>query len=308
MRIVFMGTPDIAKEALCEVLKTEHEVVAVYTRMDKPQGRKKIMTAPVVKQLALEKGITVMQPATMRKDPVKAAEELMQFKPDLCVVVAYGLILPPQVLAVPKYGCINMHVSLLPKYRGSAPIQWAVINGDEKTGVSIMQMDEGLDTGPVLAVEEVEISPTATAGEVFDNVSDVGAKLLVKTIAQIENGTATAKPQPTGESYAPPLDKKMAQVDFSVSAYELHNLIRGCNPWPLAFFMSNNKRIKIKSAMWQDENAGAEIGEIISCKPLTIACKKGAIILNEVVPEGAKAMSGEAFAAGRRFKIGDNIL
>jgi len=194
MRILFMGTPDIAAESLAALLDAGHEVCGVFTRRDKPVGRKQILTAPPVKQLAVEHCLSVYQPRTLRDG--SSDELIKELAPDIIVVVAYGCIIPPQLLHVAKYGCINLHVSLLPKYRGSAPIQWAVLNGDEGTGVTIMQLDEGLDTGDILMVEPVTIDPEETSGELFDRVSAVGAGTLVTALEKIEAGELTPRKRP----------------------------------------------------------------------------------------------------------------
>lgn len=303
MRIVFMGTPDIAVAALEQLLKNSHEVVAVYTRPDKPVGRKQVMTAPPVKICAEKNGIPVYQPTTLRN--AEAAATLDALQPDIVVVVAYGMLLPAAVLAVPPLGCINLHVSLLPQYRGAAPIQWAVIHGEKETGVSIMQLDEGLDTGPVYTTRKVEIPPDATSGEVFELVTAVGADLLEKTIQEIGKGKATPVPQQGEPSYAPQINKTHAQMEFASSAKILHNLVRGCNPWPLAWFMHQGKRIKVTQAACV-EGKGIP-GEILALNPLTVACGEDALELHTVVPEGSRAMSGAEWAAGRRFKIKDVI-
>lgn len=302
MRIVFMGTPDIARVALATLLSEGHEVAAVYTRADKPQGRKQIVTPPPVKVCAAENRLPICQPATLRRP--EAAEELAAFAPDLVVVVAYGLLLPADVLAVPTHGCINLHVSLLPQYRGAAPIQWAVINGEKKTGVTIMQMDEGLDSGPVLSQQEIDIAPDATAGEIFELATAAGARLLAETVAAIEAGTAKATPQQGEVTLAPRLDKAMAELDFTHPASQLHNLARGCNPWPLAWFSHEGKRIKAQRTR-QSDLSGDRPGRIISTTPLTVACGEGALVLEYVLPEGSRGMAGTDWAKGRRFKAGD---
>lgn len=300
MRIVFMGTPDIAEAALVELLRAGHEVVAAYTREDKPVGRKQVLTPPPVKVRALENGIPVVQPKTLREPG--AAEQLATFAPDLVAVVAYGRILPPEILALPKYGCVNLHVSLLPKYRGAAPIQWAVINGERETGVSLMQMDEGLDTGPVIAQERVAIGGEDTAGEVFERVAAIGARLLADTLPAIEAGL-TPRPQQGEPSWAPPLTKEDGRLDFSMDPAAAHNRIRGCNPWPLAFFEHEGKRVKVLQSKLSEMRG--KPGEVLSLSPLTIGFGDGALALMEVHPEGSRAMEGGQWAAGRRLKVSD---
>lgn len=304
MNIVFMGTPDIAALSLKALLREGHKVVGAFTREDKPVGRKQVLTAPPVKTLAEENGIPVFQPKSLKDDEV--LETLRELAPELVVVVAYGRLLPPEVLAVPAHGCINMHVSLLPKYRGAAPIQWALINGEKKTGVTIMQLDEGLDTGPVLAQESLAITGSQTAGEVFEMVGQIGARLLARTVASIAAGTAVATPQSGEPSFAPPLAKEMAQLDFTKEARDLHNLVRGCNPWPLAWFEHEGKRIKVLRTQQPDGGSGGA-GEIISTRPLTVRCGEGTLVLEHLVPEGSRAMTGTEWAAGRRFTVGDKL-
>ena len=304
MRILFMGTPDIAADSLAALLDAGHEVCAVFTRRDKPVGRKQILTAPPVKQLAQQHDIPVYQPRTLRDGSSDALIE--QLAPDIIVVVAYGCIIPPQLLHVAKYGCINLHVSLLPKYRGSAPIQWAVLNGDAETGVSIMQLDEGLDTGDVLMVEPVTIDPEETSGELFDRVSAVGAKTLVDALAKIEAGQLTPVPQDHSKAtLAPPLSKDTARFAFTEDAAHIHNWVRGMNPWPTAWFEQDGKRIKVSECRLAENPQNAAPGTVLALKPLTVAVQNGAVALLSVTPEGGKPMAGTAWAAGRRLKTGD---
>ena len=225
MRILFMGTPDIAADCLKALYEAGHDICAVYTRRDKPVGRKQVLTAPPVKEVALAHGTPVFQPRTLRDGGED--ENIRALAPELIVVVAYGCILPRSVLEAPKYGCINLHVSLLPKYRGSAPVQWAVLNGDAETGVSIMQMDEGLDTGDVLACEKIAIDPEETSGQLFDRVTAVGARVLCETLPAIAAGTLKAEPQAhENASVAPMLSKEMAEFKLTDSADHIHNCTR----------------------------------------------------------------------------------
>ena len=306
MRILFMGTPDIAADSLAALLGAGHEVCAVFTRRDKPVGRKQILTAPPVKQLAQQHDIPVYQPRTLRDG--SSDELIRQLAPDIIVVVAYGCIIPPQLLHTAKYGCINLHVSLLPKYRGSAPIQWAVLNGDAETGVSIMQLDEGLDTGDVLMVEPVAIDPEETSGELFDRVSAVGAKTLVDALAKIEAGQLTPVPQDHSKAtLAPPLSKDTARFAFTEDAAHIHNWVRGMNPWPTAWFEQDGKRIKVSECRLAENPQNAAPGTVLALKPLTVAAQNGAVELLSVTPEGGKPMAGTAWAAGRRLKTGDSL-
>lgn len=304
MRILFMGTPDIAAECLTALYAAGHEICAVYTRRDKPVGRKQVLTAPPVKEVALAHGTPVFQPRTLRDG--SEDDRIRALAPELIVVVAYGCILPASVLAIPQYGCINLHVSLLPKYRGSAPVQWAVLNGDTETGVSIMQMDEGLDTGDVLCCEKIAIDPEETSGELFQRVTAVGARTLCEAIPAIAAGTLVPVPQPAeGASLAPMLTKELAQFSFTDSADHIHNWVRGMEPWPSAWFVSaDGKKVKVTSCRVAPSD-GAAPGTVLSTKPLTIACAEGAVQLLRVVPEGKKPMDGSAFAAGLRLKRGD---
>jgi methionyl-tRNA formyltransferase len=305
MRILFMGTPDIAAQCLAALYAAGHTVCAVYTRRDKPVGRKQVLTAPPVKTLALAHGTPVFQPRTLRDGGED--ERIRALSPELIVVVAYGCILPPQILAMPKYGCINLHVSLLPKYRGSAPVQWAVLNGDAETGVSIMQMDAGLDTGDVLACRAVSIGPEETSGALFERVAALGAQALCEILPQIEAGALRPRPQPAeGVSLAPMLTKELAEFRFSEPAAHIHNWVRGMDPWPTAWFSHGEKRVKVLECRMA-ESAGQAPGTVLSLRPLVVACGDGAVELRRVVPEGAKPMEGTAWAAGLRLKTGDRL-
>ncbi|MDY2682029.1 MAG: methionyl-tRNA formyltransferase [Faecalibacterium prausnitzii] len=304
MRILFMGTPDIAAECLKALYAAGHEICGVYTRRDKPVGRKQVLTAPPVKEVALEHGTPVFQPRTLRDG--SEDENIRTLAPELIVVVAYGCILPASVLSIPKHGCINLHVSLLPKYRGSAPVQWSVLNGDPETGVSIMQMDEGLDTGDVLRCEKIAIDPEETSGELFDRVTAVGAQVLCQTIPAIEQGRLKPVVQDHEHAtLAPMLSKEMAEFHLTDTAEHIHNWVRGMNPWPGAWFVtSGGKKLKVNQCRVA-ASAGEAPGTVLATKPLTVACGEGAVQLLQVVPEGKKPMEGTAFAAGLRLKTGD---
>lgn len=306
MRILFMGTPDIAAESLAALLAAGHEICAVFTRPDKPVGRRQVLTAPPVKQLAAEHGLPVYQPRTLRDGSSDAL--IQSLAPELIVVVAYGCILPPQLLHVARYGCINLHVSLLPRYRGSAPIQWAVLNGDTRTGVTIMQLDEGLDTGDILLVEPVEIGPDVTSGELFEQVSRVGAQTLTSAVEKLAAGQLTPTPQDHARAtQAPALTKEMARFDFTQDAAHIHNWVRGMNPWPAAYFEHGGKKVKVLQSRRAENPAGAAPGTVLALKPLTVAAAGGAVQLLTVTPEGGKPMPGTAWAAGRRLKAGDSL-
>ena len=303
MKIVFMGTPDFAVPAL-KMLAREHEVAAVFTQPDKPVGRKQILTPPDVKVCANELGIPVFQPASMKTE--EALELLRRFSPDVAVVAAYGQILPKAVLDVPRLGCVNIHGSLLPKYRGAAPIQQAVLDGEEVTGVTTMLMDVGLDTGDILMKRETRIGENETSAELFDRLAVLGGELILDTLSALEKGELT--PQKQDESLAThtkKIDKSLCPVDFTKPAREVHNLIRGLYSWPIATAEIGDRRVKIYSSRLADNSGKA--GMILSVKPLIVACGEGAVELLELQPEGKKRMSAEAFAAGYRLKKGDML-
>ena len=305
MKIVFMGTPDFAVPVL-EALSKEHEVVCVYTRAPKEAGRGQKESKTPVHLFAERHGIEVRTPKSLRN-----AEEQEKFRTlgaDAAVVAAYGLILPKEVLEAYPLGCINVHASMLPRWRGAAPIQRAILAGDEFSGVTIMQMDEGLDTGDVLYCKKIAIDPEETSGELFDRVTAVGAEALCETIPQIAAGTLTAVPQDhENATLAPMLNKEMAEFHLTDSAAHIHNWVRGMNPWPGAWFItSGGKKLKVMSCRVAAANGEAP-GTVLATKPLTVACGEGAIQLLEVVPEGKKPMDGTAFAAGLRLKTGDNL-
>ena len=306
MKILFMGTPDIAAASLQALLDAGHTICGVFTRRDKPVGRKQVLTAPPVKQLAQQYGLPVYQPRTLRDG--SSDDIIRELAPELVVVVAYGCIIPPQLLHVAKYGCINLHVSQLPKYRGSAPIQWAVLNGDAETGVTIMQLDEGLDTGDILMMRPVAIDPEETSGELFDKVSAIGAATLVEAVDKLGRGELTPTPQDhAAATLSPPLDKAAAQFAFTDSAAHIHNWVRGMNPWPAAWFEQDGKKIKVLESRLADNPQGAAPGKVLAIKPLTVAAADGAVQLLTVTPEGGKPMPGTAWAAGRRLKPGDSL-
>ena len=234
MRVLFMGTPDIATGCLQKLIDEKYDIIGVVTQPDKPQNRGKKLGMPPVKELALKYDIPVYQPIKARDEEFVAT--LKELNPDIIVVVAFGQILPKSILDIPKFGCINVHVSLLPKYRGAAPINWVIINGEEKTGVTTMYMDEGLDTGDMILTEEFDLDDEITAGELHDKMKDRGADVLIETLKQIEKGTAHRIPQNHEEfTYAPMMNKALGEINWSKSAREIHNLVRGVNPWPSAY-------------------------------------------------------------------------
>ena len=304
MKLVYMGTPDFAVPAL-EKLAAVHEVAAVFTQPDKPVGRKQILTPPDVKVCAERLGIPVCQPASM-KTP-EAFELLKSFAPEVIVVAAYGQILPKAVLDLPAYGCVNIHGSLLPKYRGAAPIQQAVLNGDAVTGVTTMLMDVGLDTGDILLTKETPIGENETSAELFDRLSLLGGELILETLDALAQGSVTPKKQDEAlATHTSKIDKSLCPIDFTSSAQAVHNLIRGLYSWPVATAQIGGKRVKIHKARIAKGSGSA--GVILSVKPFVIACGEGAVEILELQPEGKKKMSAEAFAAGHDLKIGDKLI
>ena len=302
MRIVFMGTPDFAVPSLQALLDAGHEVCAVYTQPDKPQGRKQILTAPPVKILAQQQGIPVYQPQTLKDETEQ--ERLRALAPEAIIVVAYGKLLPKAVLDIPPRGCINVHGSLLPRWRGAAPIQWAVIAGDEKAGVTTMQMAEGLDTGDMLLTYETAVGARETAGELFDRLAQAGAKLLVETLEKLDR--ITPRPQDDSQScYAHMLDKAMAVIDWTKSAREIDCLVRGLNPWPVALTTLAGARLKIYAA--EPAEGSGKPGEVLESEPkkgLVVACGSGALALHEVQLVGGKRMQSADFLRGHAVPKG----
>ncbi len=296
MRVVFMGTPDFAVPSLQKLLDAGFEVCAVYTQPDKPKGRGHKLQAPPVKELALRHEIPVFQPASLRKEEVQ--QELQSFQPDVIVVVAYGKILPKAVLDLPRLGCINVHGSLLPKYRGAAPIQWTVINGDGTGGVTTMFMGEGLDTGDVLLKAETPVGAEETAGQLFDRLKDLGADLLLETLEKLERGKLTPVPQNEEDAtHAPMLSKELSVIDWSKPARELHDLIRGLNPWPSAYSYLDGKKLKIHASRVAE--GSGEAGKAFSKDGnLLVYCGKDALELTEIQTENGKRMDGKSYLLG----------
>ncbi len=304
MRIVFMGTPDFAVPCLQRLLEDGHEVPAVFTQPDKPVGRHAVLTPPPVKQLALSRGIPVYQPTKMRDGT--AAALLRELAPDCLVVVAYGRILPQEILDVPPRGCVNIHGSLLPRYRGAAPIQWSVIRGETVTGVTSMFMDAGMDTGDIIDTLTTPIGENETAGELFERLAPLGARLLSTTLAAIADGTVTRRPQNDAEAtMAPMLEKAMGRLDLTRPARELHNQVRGMNPWPGAFCTVGGKTLKIHETRVA-AGSGAP-GTLLCADPVTVACGEGALQLVTVQPEGKPRMAAEAWLRGARLPQGARL-
>ncbi len=298
-----MGTPDIAATMLCELAKY-HEIVGVFCQPDKPVGRKAVLTPPPVKVTAARLGIPVFQPVKLRDG--EAARIIRALNPELIAVVAYGRILPKDILDIPPRGCVNIHASLLPKYRGAAPIQYAVLCGEEKTGVTAMYMDEGLDTGDMIAVREVPITDEDDAVSMFGKLGAVGAALLRETADAIEARTATRTPQPAqGISFAPPFTKQSGAFSWDEDARAIFNKARALCVWPNACFTYGGRTIKLMKA--RPTVQSGRPGEVLSLDPLIVAAGNGAVELCEVKPEGTRQMSGRDWSLGARLKVGDNL-
>ena len=311
MKIVFMGTPDFAEKSLEAVYNAGHEILAVVTNPDRPKGRGMKMVASPVKEFSISKDLKIYQPEKVRKN-VEFIEEIKELKPDVICVVAYGKILPKEILEIPKEGCINVHGSLLPKYRGAAPIQWAVINGEKVTGVTTMYMDVGMDTGDMILKEETEIAPDETTGELWDRLAKIGSDLLVKTLEQIENKTAPRIPQGEDFSMAPMLDKEMSKIDWeSKTAQEIKNLVRGLNPIMGTYAYLNGKKIKIwKVDVVEADNENVKNGTVLksdSKDGLYIKAKDGVIKVLEIQGENAKRMNIQDFLRGNKIEVGSKF-
>jgi methionyl-tRNA formyltransferase len=292
-----MGSPDFALPAL-RALAQQYNVVGVVTQPDRASGRGRDLKAPPVKTLALEMGIPVMQPEKLRLP--EAMEQLRAWEPELIVVAAFGQILKKEVLDLPRFGCINVHASLLPRWRGAAPINAAILHGDEETGVTIMKMDIGLDTGPMLSQRSIRLTLEDTAGSVFEKLSALGADLLIETLPDYLSGKLTPIPQPEeGVTYAPMLKKEEGQLDFSHDVYELERRVRAFNPWPGAFMDVEGTLLKIHRARVEEGNAAAGQRLIVQNQP-AVGAPGGMLILEEVQPAGRKSMSGRSFLAGSR--------
>ena len=307
MKIVFMGTPDFAEESLKAIYEAGHEIVGVVTNPDKPKGRGMKMIPSPVKEFAIEKNLKIFQPEKVKNNE-EFINELKALQPDVICVVAYGKILPKEILDIPPYGCINVHASLLPQYRGAAPVQWAVLNGDKTTGVTTMYMDVGMDTGDMILKEEVQIGEDETTGELWDRLKTIGGKLLVETLKQIEKGTAPREKQGEDFTVAPMLSKNMAKIDWNKSAKEIKNLVRGLNPIMGAYTFLNDKKIKF----WKVKVAGEDEiyaenlgfltnGTVIVSDPkdgIFIKCKEGILKVLEIQGENAKKMAIQDYLRG----------
>lgn len=307
MRMIFFGTPVFAVPSLEALLKNGADVCAVVTQPDRIKGRGHKLSQPPVKEIAIAEGIPVLQPDSIKTDDFY--RELSTYRPESIIVVAYGKIIPPPLLSLPPMGCINVHASVLPKYRGAAPIQWALINGEKRTGVTTMMMDEGMDTGDILMQDEMEIQKEDNAMTLSAKLSERGAALLVKTMHALYAGTVKPSPQSGEPTYAPPLRKESGRVDWSLTADEINNLIRGTFPWPGAYFYHHDERVVIMKAGIADSdyrNSPARI-ESIRGNGITVATGKGLLTISEVRPQGKQTMDASSFARGRRLEEGSYL-
>ena len=307
MKLVFLGTPDFAVPSLESIIKSKHEILAVVTQPDRPVGRKNILTSSPVKNCALKNGLKVLQYNKIRYEGV---DELKRIAPDIMVTCAFGQILSQEIINIPHYGIINVHASLLPKYRGAAPIQYSIINGDKETGVTIMQTEVGIDTGDILLSEKTPIFPDETAGELFERLSNIGARLIVEILDKIEAGQVVPKKQDESKAtYVRTLTRETGRIDWNKNSFDIKNLVRGTNPWPVAHTSLNGKILKIFSVNSIDNKYDGKVGEVLRAdKKLVVKCGQGAIEILEIQSEGGKRMLASAFIAGRKISKGDILL
>lgn len=307
MKILFMGTPEFAVPTLKTLINSSHEVVGVYTQPDKAVGRKQVLTPPPVKVCAMSHGIPVFQPNTLKDG--EAENNIKALNPDVIVVVAYGKILPEGILNIPRYGCVNGHASLLPRHRGASPIQWSIVCGDKKTGITTMLMEKGLDTGDMLLKCETEIGEDETAGELHDRLSLMGAELMLNTLEGLEKGEIIPEKQDDALStYAPIINKEMGHLKFDKTAQEICNLIKGFNPWPAAYFLLDGKRIKVFASRVTDKTDKAPATVIKSDGELVVACADGtSISFTEIQPEGSKRMTARDYLVGHKIAVGSKV-
>lgn len=303
MNIMFMGTPDIAVPCL-EALIKKHNVVCVVTQPDKPKNRGQKMAMSPVKELALTHNIDVLQPTRFKDNAF--LPELEKYNPDVIVVIAYGRILPKYVLEYPKHGCINVHASLLPKYRGAAPIQWCIVDGEKVTGITTMLMNEGLDTGDMFLKEEIEITDTMTGGELHDKMAEICPQILIETLDRIDE-IVPQKQDDSLSCYASMIDKSMTVIDWNKTAEEIVNLVRGMNPFPAARTTADGKLLKVFLA--EKGNAKGECGKVLDFTGgIVVGCADGSVILTEVQPEGKRRMSAKDYLLGNKIKVGDLLI
>lgn len=304
MRVVFMGTPDIAATCLKGILEAGVNVVGVYTQPDRPKNRGMKLAFSPVKEVALAHGLPVFQPENFREEDT--VQQLADLKPDVVAVVAYGRILPQKVLDIPQKGCINIHASILPKYRGSAPYQWAVLNGEAETGVTAMYLCREMDAGDIIDVSKTPIGQNETAGELLDRLAQLGAALLVKTLAAIEDGSASRTPQDNAQAtYAPMLDKTMCPIDWNKTAQQVHDHVRGLHPWPVATARLGNTNFKIHTTSVVPGKANAAPGTILALTKtgLQVACAVGAVEITSLQAEGGKRMAAPDYFRGHPLEM-----
>ncbi len=309
MNVIFMGTPDFAVPCLKALVDSGETVSAVFTQPDKPKGRGYKLTPPPVKEAALKYGIPVYQPLSLKKgeDAEKALQTIRDISPDIIVVAAFGKLLPKEILEAPKYYCINVHASLLPRYRGAGPIQWCVLNGEKETGITTMLMAEGLDTGDMLLSRSVRIGENETASELHDRLAELGAEVLLETVEAVKSGSLTPVPQDDSKScYAPMLTKDMRPIDFTKSAQEVHNHIRGLSAFPCATTEIDGKQLKVyKSELVKASGAEYPAGTVVNVKDFTVACGDGNCVrFTELQAEGGKRMSAADYLRGKTIKEG----
>ena len=307
LKIVFMGTPDFAVPCL-KTLNENYEVIAVITQPDRPKGRGQKLTPSPIKEYALEHNLTILQPEKIKTSETE--EQLKKLAPDLIVVVAFGQILSKAILDIPQLGCINVHASLLPKYRGAAPIHWSIINGETKTGITTMYMDVGLDTGDMILKEEVSISAKMNTGELHDTLMNIGAKTLLQTIKQIAEGSVVRNKQNDAKaSYAPLLTKELERINWLLPAQEIYNLVRGLNPWPVAFSIFKGKKLKIWQTKVIDNVTIGEIGTVLSLTEtgFTVQTGKGILEILELQPESKRKMTAKDFVCGNQIAINNKL-
>ena len=305
LRVVFMGSPEFAVPCL-EALIATHEVIAVVTQPDKPAGRGLDLQMPAVKVRALAAGLPVLQPQSVRKPPF--VDELRPLAPDVCVVVAYGKILPPELLALPRLGCLNVHASLLPKYRGAAPIQWAIIRGERETGVTLMQMDAGMDTGDMLLTERLPIDDAVTSGELFGRLSQLGARVLVDGLERLQRGELPpTKQDPALATMAPMLTKETGRVDFTAGARAVRDLVRGCDPWPHTYTTLDGQPLKLFRAKIVSGRGAPGVVLGADRDGLLVGCGDDAVAFAELQLPGKKRMPAQALLAGRPIPAGTRL-
>ena len=304
MRIIFMGTPDFAVPCLESLIDAGHNVAAVFTQPDKPVGRKQILPPSPVKACAVSHNIKVYQPEKIKNS--NALEIINSINPDVIIVVAYGKILPKEILNAAKFGCINVHASLLPKYRGAAPIQWSILNGDEETGVCVMQMDEGIDTGDILLVRKTPIDINETSAELFDRLSQIGADALIDALKLVEKGEVCPTPQPKGDfGYAKMIDRSLCPIDWSKSALDVHNKVRGLQTWPVAVTTLNGMNLKIHKTVLSNADASTPGTVVENNKKLVVSCGDGKCVeILELQLDGKKRMNTKSFLLGNKIDLG----